>query len=115
MPYLKLDTTVTLSNESRHALLAALSKITAETLGKPEQYMMVAMAQSVMHMSGRSGDAAFVDLRSIGALSDSVNKTLSEKICKAIADALCIPADCIYITFTDVKAGNWGWNGGTFG
>jgi phenylpyruvate tautomerase PptA (4-oxalocrotonate tautomerase family) len=26
-----------------------------------------------------------------------------------------VPPDRIYLNFTDVPAGNWGWNGDTFG
>ena len=41
MPLLKLETTVALTEDKRQALLASLSKIVAETIGKPQQYVMV--------------------------------------------------------------------------
>ena len=43
MPLLKLETTVVLSEDKRNALLASLSKTVAETIGKPGQYVMVAV------------------------------------------------------------------------
>jgi phenylpyruvate tautomerase PptA (4-oxalocrotonate tautomerase family) len=73
MPLLKLETTVVLSEDKREALLVSLSKAVAETIGKPEQYVMVTASQAAMVMSGKPGDAAFVDIRSIGGLSDDVN------------------------------------------
>ena len=77
MPLLKLETTVDLSEDRRQALLASLSKTVAETIGKPQQYVMVAASQAAMQMSGSPGDAAFVDVRSIGGLTDDVTRMSS--------------------------------------
>jgi phenylpyruvate tautomerase len=115
MPLVKIETTVVLPVDKQQALLASVSKIVGETLGKPQQYMMVAMSQSAMLMAGNPGDAAFVDIKSIGALSDEVNRVVSQKVCQLLADALGIPPNRIYLNFTDVKASHWGWKGSTFG
>ncbi len=115
MPLLKLETSVALSEDKRKALLASLSKAVAGTIGKPEQYVMVTASQSAIVMSGKAGDAAFVDIRSIGGLTDEVNRKLSEQICKLLNEVLMVPPDRVYLNFTDVEAGNWGWNGNTFG
>src|SRR5215831_10108580 len=103
MPLLKLETTVLVSEEKRKALLASLSKAIAGTIGKPEQYVMVTISQAAMVMSGKPGDAAFVDIRSIGGLSGDVNRNLSQQVCKLLSDALGIPADRVYLNFTDVE------------
>ena len=115
MPLLKLETTVLLSEDKRKALLVSLSKPIAETIGKPEQYVMVAASQAAMVMSGKVGDAAFVDIRSIGGLNDDVNRKLSQQVCKLLSDSLGISPDRVYLNFTDVEASNWGRNGSTFG
>jgi len=115
MPLLKVETTVVLSEEKRSALLAALSKTVAMTIGKPEQYVMVSLTQSAIQMSGKIGDAAFVDIRSIGGLSPEVNRKLAQQTCKLLNDSLGIASDRIYLNFTDVDAVSWGWNGSTFG
>jgi phenylpyruvate tautomerase len=115
MPLLKLETNVALSNETQSALLAALSKIVGGTIGKPEQYVMVVISPAAILMSGQSGDAAFVDIRSIGGLNDGVNRQLAQKIAALLKESLGVRADRIYLNFTDVPAGNWGWNGDTFG
>lgn len=115
MPLLKLETTVAISEDIQKALLSSLSRIVAETIGKPEQYVMVTISQTAMGMSGRPGNAAFVDIRSIGGLSSSVNRKLSEQICKLLNDSLGMPSDRVYLNFADIDAGNWGWNGSTFG
>ena len=115
MPLLRLETSVALPEDKRKALLASLSKAVAETIGKPEQYVMVTASQAATLMSGKPGDGAFVDLRSIGGLSDEVNRELSQQVCKLLKDSLGISPDRVYLNFTDVEASNWGWNGSTFG
>src|SRR3974390_1372196 len=115
MPLLKLETSVALNDEKKKTVLAALSKSVADTIGKPEQYVMVTNSQSAILMSGKAGDAAFVDIRSIGGLSGDTNRRLSQQICKLLKDSLGIAPDRVYLNFSDLEAGNWGWNGSTFG
>ncbi len=115
MPLLKLETTVVLPEERRKALLAALSRLVAETIGKPEQYVMVAVSQAAIQMSGSAGEAAFVDVRSIGGLGGEVNRRLSQKVCSLLNESLGVPPNRVYLNFTDVPAADWGWKGNTFG
>ena len=112
---LKLQTTAAVSPDKRKALLSSLSKTLAETIGKPEQYVMVTVDQAAILMSGNEGDAAFVDIRSIGGLKGDVNRKLSQQICKLLNDSIGIEPERVYLNFTDVSASNWGWKGGTFG
>lgn len=114
MPLLKPETTVPLPEEKEKPLLAALSKAVAGATGKPEQYVMVPASHSAMVMSGKPGEAAFVDVRSIGGLNGETNRKLSRQICKLLKDSLGIAPDWVYLNFTDVEAGNWAWNGSTF-
>jgi phenylpyruvate tautomerase PptA (4-oxalocrotonate tautomerase family) len=115
MPLLKLETNVALAGDKQAALLAALSQTVAATIGKPEQYVMVTATHAAILMAGEPGDAAFVDVRSIGGLSSDVNRRLAHQICELLKDSLGIPPARVYLNFTDVKAGNWGSNGSTFG
>jgi phenylpyruvate tautomerase len=115
MPLLKLDTSVGLSDEMKRDLLPKLSKLVAETIGKPEDYVMVTISSSAILMSGRPGDAAFVDLRSIGGLSHNINQQLSQKISALLKDSLGVSQDRVFLNFTDVAAANWGWKSSTIG
>jgi len=115
MPLLKLETTVALSDQQRQQLLASFSKVVSETIGKPEQYVMVTIGPAAMQMSGKPGQAAFVDIRSIGGLNGEINRKLSQQVCKLLKDSLGIAPDRVYLNFADVDAANWGWNGSTFG
>ena len=115
MPLLKLETNVSLSEDKRNTLLPALSKIVAETIGKPEGYVMVTINSSAILISAKSGDAAFVDVRSIGGLSREVNQQLSKKISTLLTESLGIVQDRVFLNFTDIHAENWGWKGSTIG
>jgi phenylpyruvate tautomerase len=115
MPLLKLETTVAIDKAKQKTLLAALSGIVAETIGKPEKYVMVTVNPAAILMSGKGGDAAFVEVRSIGGLGGNVNRQLSQKICRLLNRSLGVPSERIYLNFADVEAGNWGWDEKTFG
>jgi len=115
MPLLRLETTVSLADEQKKQLLVALSELVAGTIGKPEQYVMVSITPASILMAGKPGDAAFVDIRSIGGLNANVNRQLSQKICSLLNKVLSLPPDRVYLNFSDLEASNWGWNGSTFG
>jgi phenylpyruvate tautomerase len=115
MPLLRLETTVNVPADRKAALLGALSKAVAETVGKPERYVMVSVSRAEMLMSGSAGDAVFGEVRSIGGLNPTVNRALSEKVSRIVHEFLGVKPDRVYLNFSDVKPDDWGWNGGTFG
>lgn len=111
-----METNAPVSEQRREELLLALSKLVTETIGKPERYVMVSLVQSAgILMSARVGAAAFIEVRSIGGLSESVNAQMSKSICNLLKDALGVAPERVYINFREVTASNWGWNGETFG
>ena len=96
-------------------LLGELSAALAETIGKPEKYVMVSVSETSMMMSGTAGNAAYAEVKSLGGLNRTVNHEITMKLCVLLSDHLGIPADRIYVTFTALSADHWGWNGATFG
>ena len=116
MPYIRLETTETLRPEAKQLLCAQLSKLCADTIGKPEKYVQVAVLDGVALMHGGApGRAAFVDIRSIGGLTPKVCQALSQKVCATLRGALNVSGARVYLNFTDVPAASWGHDGGTFG
>ena len=115
MPLVKIQTSVEIDDGQKEDILKHISRCAAEITGKPETYLMVFMESGSACMAGKVGPAAFIDMRAIGGLNDSVNNRLSEQLCSVMEDRLSIPPDRVYITFTDVAAGNWGWDRKTFG
>ena len=114
MPLIKLEVS-DVSEKQCGELLPALSRMLAENTGKPEKYVMATVSKMAPLMAGKPGPAAFADIRGIGGFTPTVNKKISQALCTLLDEQLRIPPDRVYMTFTDVPAANWGFNGGTFG
>ena len=112
MPLINLRTSLA-SVDRRDELLLELSAKLAEQTGKPEDYVMTLLETNVpMTFGGSSAPAALVEVKSIGALHPSA---MTAAFSELITARTGIPADRIYITFDDVPASAFGWNGSTFG
>lgn len=116
MPLIKVQTSVAVPDGRRVSILSACSKVLAETTGKPEKYCMAVLdSGAAILMAGKPAEAAFVDIRGIGGLTSTVNRALSKALCEVLNRETGIDPANVYVTFTDVPASNWGWNGSTFG
>lgn len=117
MPLIRLETSCNMpDSDTREALAQKLSACCAAGIGKPEQYVMALVKDQItMTMSGQAGPAALVTIKSIGGLDQAVNQGLSRELCVILQEALDIPPDRIYLTFSELGRSDWGWNGTTFG
>lgn len=114
MPLLTLQTSVKIQDKASLAL--EFSKLCAEIIGKPETYVQsVVEDDAVIAMGGKITDSAFVEVKSIGGLNQSVNRELSKAICRVLEEKAQIKASSVYINFVGVSASNWGNNFTTFG
>ncbi len=113
MPLCVLNTTESIEDEQ--SLLEALSRITAESIGKPEEYVMVLLQPCAAFSAGEHGRLAFCEIRSIGGLNREVNQTLTAKITDLLQKRLGLTPKRIGVNFVDIQGVNWGWNGSTFG
>ena len=66
---------------------------------------------SVMYFDDQS-PCCFLEIRSIGSLNPA---ELAKPLSDFVNEKMRIPADKIYISFKDVPASMWAWNGKTFG
>ncbi|MGR9087082.1 MAG: phenylpyruvate tautomerase MIF-related protein [Gammaproteobacteria bacterium] len=115
MPYLKLNTNVSIGDAEAQPLLNQLSQLVAGETGKPERYVMVELAEKKpLIFAGTADPLAFLECKSIG-LSGSQAKSLSSSLCQVLNEQLGIPPDRVYIEFSNCPAEFWGWNGSTFG
>ena len=114
MPYLKIQTNQTINPDQAQALISKASKLVASELGKPENYVMVALSPPVpMLFAGTDAPTAYLELKSIG-LPSSRTGDLSQALCTLIENDLAISKNRIYIEFADAPRAMWGWNGSTF-
>ncbi len=114
MPFLRIETNRELGPEARDRLLAEASRRTAELLGKPERYVMVALHEGVdMRFAGSAGPLAYAELKSLG-LPGEQTPQLSAALCELLADHLGVAQDRIYIEFASPERHMWGWDARTF-
>ena len=112
MPLINVKTNIS-DVQAPDALLKSLSAALATATGKPESYVMTLLNSGVpMTFAGSNEPCAYVEIKSIGALSPP---EMSDQFCELIKGSLGISKDRIYIGFDDVNASDWGWNGRTFG
>jgi phenylpyruvate tautomerase PptA (4-oxalocrotonate tautomerase family) len=117
MPLIQLDTSFSFPDQNRkQAVAKMLSQIAAEGTGKPEQYVMACIRDNAaMTMSGAAGPCALVTIKAIGGLSKSVNQNIAAKVSQLLQKELNIPTNRIFVTFEELAASHWAWEGKTFG
>lgn len=114
MPCLIVRTNQSLKNEDKNNICLSLSKLTAELLVKPENYVMILFDDNVtMSMSGSTKPSAYIELKSINLAEDQTS-LLSDSLCQQLSNHLDIPAERIYIEFTNAQRHLWGWDKKTF-
>src|SRR5262249_3725476 len=110
MPLLTLTTSAAPpAADARAKLFARLSGLLARELEKPESYVMVALAPPAeMLFGGNSAPACYAELKNVGTLSPARAAELSALLCRELGAGLGVPADRIYIEFTNVDGAYWG-------
>lgn len=114
MPCLKIQTNVEREPGDSQPVLLRASKLVSELLGKPEQYVMIALEAGVpMAFAGSEAPVAYLELKSIG-LPPARTEEISCALCAFVSDEFGIRQERIYIEFANAQPAMWGWNGGTF-
>ncbi len=114
MPYLLVKTNITPVDGAEQTLLRQASRQVAQALGKPEDYVMVALEHSCpMLFAGTDAPLAYLELKSIG-LPAARTAELSALLAQLLQEKLGIAADRVYIEFSPAAGELWGWNGATF-
>jgi len=115
MPLLKITTSVPAAPE-HGKLLAELSRLCADRLGKPESYVMTAIDHpSQMTFAGSAEPACYVELKNVGRFTGELTQQLSAELCERLGASLGVAKNRIYIEFADAQGYLWGYDGETFG
>ncbi len=112
MPYLTVTSNSLLDTASDQ--LKMLSKAVAESLEKPESYVMINVQHNPdMMLAGKKDPLAYCELKSLG-LHPEQTAMLSEKLCSCLHKLFGISTSRIYIEFSSPERCMWGWNNKTF-
>ncbi len=117
MPLIKVQTSTPAPEKSQlEMMLKSLSANLAQHLSKPESYIMTAFEPDITMTFGSTTEpTCYIETKSVGMMSPTQTKSISQNFCQQIAQALKVPENRIYIEFADAKGSMWGWNSSTFG
>ena len=110
MPYINISTSVMV--EDKKKFLDEISILISNLTNKSKRFVMVKLDDnSVMYFEDQS-PCCFMEIKSIGSLNPN---EMAQPISNFVFEKMGIPLDKIYISFEDVPATMWAWNGRTFG
>ena len=110
MPYINLATSVKVNDKKK--FLEEISILVSSLTNKSKRFVMAKLDDnSEMYFADQS-PCCFLEIKSIGSLNPP---EMAKQISYFVYEKIGIPIDRIYISFEDVPASMWSWNGRTFG
>ena len=110
MPYINVSTSVKIDDKKK--LLEEISILVSSLTNKSKRFVMAKLDDnSEMYFEDES-PCCLLEIKSIGSLNPS---KMAKPISDFVYEKMGIPLDRIYISFVDVPASLWAWNGKTFG
>ena len=110
MPYINVSTTAQVDDKKK--LLEEISILISSLTNKSKRFVMAKLDDNCHMYFDDEAPSCFLEIKSIGSLNTSeMVMPISDFVYKKMG----IPMDRIYISFQDVPASLWAWNGRTFG
>ena len=109
MPFINVSTSVKVENKKNfpQEIIILISSLT----NKSKRFVMAKVDDNCEMYFDDQSPCCFLEIRSIGSLNPSeMTKPISNFVHKKTG----IPLDKIYISFEDIPASMWAWNGRTF-
>ena len=110
MPYINISTSVKV--DDKEILLEEISILISSLTNKSKRFVMAKLDDDCQMYFDDTRPCCFLEVKSIGSLNPS---EMAKPISKLIYEKIGVPLDKIYISFEDVPASLWAWNGRTFG
>ena len=110
MPYINVSTSVKVDDKKK--LLEEISILVSSLTNKSKTFVMAKLEDNSEIYFGDESPCCFLEIKSIGSLNPS---EMAKPISTFVNEKMGIPIDKIYISFVDVPASMWAWNGRTFG
>ena len=110
MPYINISTSAKVNNKDK--LLEEISILISSLTNKSRRFVMARIDDNCQMYFDDKKPSCFVEIKSIGSLNPS---EMAKPISDFVNEKMGIPIDRIYISFEDVSASLWAWNGRTFG
>ena len=110
MPYINVSTSGNIEDKKR--FLEEISILVSSLTKKSKRFVMARLDDNCEMYFEDESPCCFLEIKSIGSLNPS---EMAKPISNFVYKQMGIPIDKIYISFQDVPAAMWAWNGRTFG
>ena len=110
MPFINVSTSAKI--EDKKKLLEEISILVSSLTNKSKRFVMAKLDDNSEMYFDDESPCCFLEIKSIGSLNPS---EMAKPISNFVYENIGIPIDRIYISFEDVPASKWAWNGRTFG
>ena len=110
MPYINVSTSAKVNDKGK--LLEEITILISSLTNKSKSFVMAKIEDNSEIYFGDESPCCFLEIKSIGSLNPS---EMAKQISNFVYEKMGIPIDRIYISFEDVPASLWAWNGRTFG
>ena len=110
MPYINVSTSGKIDDKKK--FLEEISILVSSLTQKSKRFVMAKLDDNFEMYFEDESPCCFLEIKSIGSLNPS---EMAKPISNFIFEKVGIPIDKIYISFQDVSASMWSWNGRTFG
>ena len=110
MPYINVSTSAKI--EDKKKFLEEISILVSSLTNKSKRFVMAKLDDNSEMYFEEDSPCCFLEIKSIGSLNPP---EMAKPISIFINEKMGIPIDKIYISFEDVPASMWAWNGRTFG
>ena len=110
MPYINVSTSAKIDDKKK--LLEEISIFISSLTNKSKRFVMAKLDDNCEMYFDDESPCCFLEIKSIGSLNPS---EMAKPISNFVYEKMGIPIDKIYISFEDVPASMWAWNGRTFG
>ena len=110
MPYINVSTSAKIQDKKK--LLEEISILVSSLTNKSKRFVMAKLDDNSEMYFEDDSPCCFLEIKSIGSINPS---EMVKPISNFVFEKIGIPVYKIYISFEDVPASMWAWNGRTFG
>ena len=110
MPFINVSTSLKVDDKKK--LLEEFSILISSLTNKSKRFVMAKLDDNCEMYFEDESPCCFIEIKSIGSLTPS---DMAKQLSDFVYERMGIPIDKIYISFIDVPASMWAWNGRTFG
>ena len=110
MPFINVSTSLKVDDKKK--LLEEFSILISTLTNKSKRFVMAKLHDNCEMYFEDESPCCFLEIKSIGSLSPS---DMAKSLSHFVNERMGIPIDKIHISFEDVPASLWAWNGRTFG